>query len=260
LPKSKSEHPLCSATLKDASPCGHVAVEGDLCGPHARKAAKAAAEAEASGSSAGSNMGEAAASVVEESDPPNAEPGESVPVASLRGELRAGLMTEEVAGLIRDNIVAGLSSVKDAFVTCGKCKTRTPVSLPDLGTRVSAAEKLLDQLDGKLRAESASVEQKLSEAQLKAQQDLESLTDAELDLIVMASNDGEPASMKALARSLAVELLADADADPKGWLAERLSATELDFLERVSAHHYWGSFPSSLIELAAEVATGAVAA
>jgi hypothetical protein len=66
--------------------------------------------------------------------------------------------------------------------------------------------------------------------------------------------------MKQAARRLAAELLADRDANPQGWLNEKLSPTELDFLERISAHHYWGSFPQSLIELAAEVVTGSSAA
>jgi hypothetical protein len=183
------------------------------------------------------------------------EPREPVPVASLRTELRAGLMTEEIAGLIRENLLAGLKAVKDQYVSCRKCGTRSPVAIADLGTRTNAAEKLLDQLDGKLRAESASVDQKLELAQRKAEQDIESCTDSDLSMILVASEAGEPESMKATARRLAVELLADSEANPQGWLGERLSPAELAFLERISSHNYWGSFPSSLIDLAAEVVT-----
>ena len=207
MPRQKTKNPTCLALLKDDSQCRSVAIRAGYCLPHAERVA---AEAEASGPPAASDTGEVApvAEVIEpdvfESFPPvgtSAEP--PVPVASLRGELRAGLMTEEIASLIRENIVAGLRAVKDQYVSCQHCGKRSPVQVADLGTRVNAAEKLLDQMDGRLKAENASVDQKMEAALRKVESDLASCTDAELQLIVLASHDGEPLSMKETARKLA---------------------------------------------------------
>ena len=154
-------------------------------------------------------------------------------------------------------LLDGLRANKTVFCTCKGCGKRTPVDLPDLSTRISATRALIEELDGRVKQVSETADQQLDAARKKAAEDLASCTDADLAMIVLASDDGEPPSMKQTARTLAMELLADRDANPQGWLAEKLSPAEQDFLERITADHYWGSFPQSLIELAAEVVTGA---
>jgi len=252
LPK----HKLCTATLKDGSPCEHVAVTDDgLCSPCSKRAAKAAAAAELD-----------ASGPLEQPDMENAqdfsteEPVESVPVESLRSELRAGLVTSQTVELIRANLIAGLSAVKEFFVTCPHCHKRHPAAAPDIGVRVSAAEKLLDQLDGKLKAEAATLDQKLAEARSKTQQDIASCSDAELELIVMAaSGDGEPPSMKEAARELAEKLLDRRETDPKSFVAKALSPNEAEFIARVSSAGHWQHYPESVFELAEQVLADASA-
>jgi hypothetical protein len=253
----KKKSKLCAAKLRDGSSCKNVAVEGELCGSHARKAATAAAaELEAP-------AGPSAAAAVDEADafsasPPVGVSASATPVASLRGELRSGLMTEEIASLIKTNIVEGLQAVKNAWFTCTNCKHKNPISLADLGTRVNAAEKLLDQLDGKLRAESASVEQRLSEAQQKMREDLWSCTDAELELIILASHDGEPPPpMKETARKLAERILADPNvgSHTKEWFGANLTQAERELLGRChfQLSNGWSAFPDPVYEVAEQV-------
>jgi hypothetical protein len=249
--KKKPEHPLCAATLRNGSPCEHVAVEGDLCAPHARKAAKAEAE----GPLSPEKIDGAADPQAEEVLEPVAEPVEVVPVESLRGELRAGLVTSETVELIRSNIIAGLSAVKEPFMTCAHCHRRSPVQIADLATRVSAAEKLLDQLDGKLKAESATVDQRLEALQREAGRDMDSCSDADLVLLMMGDG-GELPSMKDTAHKLAKELLADRDAgSPREWLSANLTESERELLGRVSfeSGNGWSGFPERIYELAEQV-------
>jgi hypothetical protein len=89
-------------------------------------------------------------------------PADSEPIASLREALRDDLMTAEVAGLVRDSIVDALRASKSTFITCERCHKRTSAVLPDLGTRMTAAVRLVEELEGKLVS---AVEAKLSTEQ-----------------------------------------------------------------------------------------------
>jgi hypothetical protein len=237
-----------------------VAVEGELCSPHFRKAAAAAQEA-CAGPSAASDVGDAAsADAVAEADPDTLEElapvdeAEPVRIESLRAALREGSSTAEVAELVRQMLLDGLRASKTLFHTCTKCGKKDPVTLPDLSTRISATRALVEELDGRVKSVPENDDPRAAALLQKSERSLASCTDEELEMIVLATHDGESPSMKGTARRLATELLANADANPQGWLAERLSPAELEFLKRVSARHHWGSFPASLIELAEEVA------
>jgi hypothetical protein len=268
----KQSHPLCSATLKNGQPCQSVATTPvGMCAGHARKAAEAAAAeaAEATGPGRSENVETAAVSAASESDASSSgissRPAgvsdsltaeEPVRIESLRAALREGSSTAEVAALMQNMLLDGLRANKTIFNTCTKCGKRDAVVLPDLATRISATRALVEELDGRVKQVSETADQQLDAARRKAAEDLASCTDADLSLIAIAANDGAPESMKQTARELALGLLADRDANPQGWLAERLSPAELEFMQKISVHHYWGSFPESLIELAAEVVAG----
>lgn len=272
--------PTCEAVLRDGSRCRSVQVEtvggAGFCAPHAKRVA---AEGNAAGPSSvvdaveepavstvvnGPDSGEVPLlTVAPESGPLTTDPPtEATPVASLRGELRAGLVTSEVAELIRSNIVAGLAAFKDFYTTCPGCKHRHPVSAPDIGVRVNAAEKLLEALEGRLRQESATLDQKLDKARQKVQADLASCTDEELELMLLALHDGEPPSEKETARELAEKLLADrAVGHPREWLTENLSRPEQELLGRVAWARDcgWRGFEERVYELAEQVIAGASA-
>jgi hypothetical protein len=242
-------HPLCSATLKDGSACQSVAIEGGLCRPHLKKAA--AAEVEAEGPVQTPDIGRAADSAVEEAPAEEAEP---VRVESLRAALREGTSTAEVASLMQQMLLDGLRASKDVYATCRKCGTRSPVSLPDISARISSARALVAELDGVLKAETQTVDQRLEVAQRKAEQDLASCTDAELTMIMLAgSSEEEHPSMKDIASKLAEKLLGRRNADPASFVAKALSPDEAEFLTRVSSSSYWGQYPESMFELAERV-------
>jgi hypothetical protein len=246
--KEKSEHSRCSARLKSGEPCTHVAVtEEGLCRPCAKKATAANVE----GPIAAENLEAATVSEVDELS----EETEPVRIDSLRAALREGSSTAEVAALMQSMLLDGLRASKTVFCTCKKCGSRNPVDLPDLGTRVAAVRALVEELDGRVKQVTETADQKLEAARRRAESDLASCSDDELTLLVLASGEGEPPSMKEAARKLAEDLLTDRGADPKGWLRERLSADELEFLERVSANHHWLNFPGSVVELAEKVAS-----
>lgn len=71
-------------------------------------------------------------------------------IGNIRGQLRQDVSTEEVYELIRDSLVAALAATRESWMTCGSCKKKQPVVLPDLGTRVNAIDKLLNQTLGKI--------------------------------------------------------------------------------------------------------------
>jgi hypothetical protein len=106
----------------------------------------------------------------EEMQPEDESPANAEPIASLREALRDDLMTAEIAGLIKDSIVDALKASKSTFVTCERCHKRTSAVLPDLGTRMTAAVRLVEELEGKLVS---AVEAKLSVEQrrIEARQD-----------------------------------------------------------------------------------------
>jgi hypothetical protein len=270
----KQSHPLCSATLKNGQPCQSVATTPiGMCAGHARKAAEAAAaEAEAlPGPSSVPDMGEAAAvsqpdssSASSEADGFSSPVGEGsgsltaeepVRIESLRAALREGSSTVEVASLMQNMLLDGLRANKTIFSTCKKCGSRTPVDLPDLGTRISATRALIEELDGRVKQVSETADQQLDAARRKAEDDLASCSDAELAVIILAESAGtETPNPRELAQRLAKELLAHrGQPDAPAWLQSKLKPDEAQFLDRVSAHHHWDDFPESVYALAAEI-------
>ena len=86
-------------------------------------------------------------------------PAASERIASLRDALREGVVTAEVAELVREQLLEGLRASKSIFTTCPDCKHRHPVVLPDLATRISATQKLIEEVEGKLRDSVATAQQ-----------------------------------------------------------------------------------------------------
>ena len=85
---------------------------------------------------------------------------------SLRSErsLRETASTAEVASLVKDMLLDGLRASKTITANCTSCGKRQVIQLPDLGVRINAARGIIEELEGKQRAESSSSE-KLLEAQ-----------------------------------------------------------------------------------------------
>lgn len=98
----------------------------------------------------------------------------ATPIESLRDALRGDLLVAEVAGLIKESLLEGLKATKDTYVVCKdpECGKKTPFKFPDLGTRVNAVTKLLEEVDGKLRA---ATEDAQSAIQRKASLDADQL-------------------------------------------------------------------------------------
>jgi hypothetical protein len=101
-------------------------------------------------------------------------------IASLRDALRGDLLSSEVAALIRDQLLEGLRAAKTSFTTCPKCSHRHPVTLPDLSTRISATQRLVEEIEGKLAAQQQSAESAIDQEATKLLRDREALTDDEL--------------------------------------------------------------------------------
>lgn len=101
-------------------------------------------------------------------------------IASLRDALREGVVTAEVAELVREQLLEGLRASKTTFVTCPDCKHRHPIVLPDLATRISATQKLIEEVEGKLAAQQQSAEGAIDQEATKLLRDREALTDEQL--------------------------------------------------------------------------------
>lgn len=101
-------------------------------------------------------------------------------IASLRDALRGDLLSTEVASLIRDQLLEGLRSSKTSFATCPNCSHRHPVTLPDLSTRISATQRLVEEIEGKLAAQQQSAGSAIDQEATKLLRDREALSDEEL--------------------------------------------------------------------------------
>jgi hypothetical protein len=101
-------------------------------------------------------------------------------IASLRDALREGVVTAEVAELVREQLLQGLRASKSHFATCPNCKRKHPIILPDLATRISATQKLIEEVEGKLAQQQQSAESAIDQEATKLLRDREGLTDEEL--------------------------------------------------------------------------------
>lgn len=253
---SKSDHPLCSATLRSGDACTHVAVTEDgLCQPCARKAAAETERAE--GPSGLSEMEGAQDSRAEEFEFTETEPRpEPVPVESLRAALRENASTAEVAELMQAMLLDGLRASKTVYSSCRRCGTRSPVALPDMTARIAAMRALVEETSGKLRQVNESADQRLEALRQAADKDLDSMTDEELTLLSLGQHDDAWPSMKDAARGLAEALLEERAADPRGWANQRLTPDEWKLIRVATATYHWGRWPDGLFDLAEQVLVG----
>lgn len=192
----KGEWPCCEEPLKDGTPCDRAVARGDdggpadLCPRHAKLSTVEAVED--SGETPGPERPSPDEDLTDASfqsaapEPVVAEP-EAVPITSLRAALRGEMSTSVVADLMSSMLLEALQSSREIFSTCPDCKHRHPVSIPDFGTRMKAAESLLEQVEGRLE-QRAKDESKDLLAVLERTL-FESLTDAELELYIAADGD-----------------------------------------------------------------------
>jgi len=103
-------------------------------------------------------------------------------IASLRDALREGVSTAEVAELVREQLLEGLRASKSIFTTCPDCKHRHPVVLPDLATRISATQKLIEEVEGKLQATQADAMDELSQRGREIERAVSEMSNEELAL------------------------------------------------------------------------------
>lgn len=177
MAKRATPWPRCTAPKKSGEPCGTVVetdpatggpAEHGFCSHHAANPVEL--------DDAPSLMEDEAdvAPVLDDS------PATTERIGSLRAALREGASTTETAKLIEDLILDALRASKDHYATCVHCRKRTPVSLPDLGTRVKAAETLLNQLEGRLADGKAPQGDRIAELMRAIEHDITSATDEEL--------------------------------------------------------------------------------
>lgn len=112
----------------------------------------------------------------------DASPVTSERIESLRDALREGVVTAEVADLVREQLLEGLRASKSIFVTCPDCKHRHPVVLPDLATRISATQKLIEEVEGKLAAKQEDTVTELERRGRVIAREASELTNEELAL------------------------------------------------------------------------------
>ena len=188
----------CAGSLKDGSPCRSVVVRDEsdelsaFCSHHLKLSQASPAPVLAMAPDAGEIHSEAVSlSGATASENPQAEQErESAPIASIRQALKGDLSTSSVADSIAELLLEGLRASKEVFTTCPSCNKRHPVSLPDLGTRISAARALMEELEGKLAQQAKSAEDRISEA-LAGKVGLSELTNDELLLLVHGGDDGD---------------------------------------------------------------------
>lgn len=226
MSKRKTSWPRCPELLKSGEPCNRAVttengVPATYCAhhqnfnasePHPVSGTLDSDSEESAGSSSPTDTEPAASALIPpvvdaQAQPEAEETTESTPIASIRAALRGGLLTSETAEAIVDLILEALRATKSVYASCPSCGKRHPVSLPDLGSRVNAASQLLEQLEGRLKQEAVSADERAAAISSKAQDDLGSLTDDELALLLRAEN-GETYDFKSDVAALARKVLA----------------------------------------------------
>jgi hypothetical protein len=111
-------------------------------------------------------------------------------IESLRDAMRGDLLTGEVADLIRLQLLDALRAVKQQWTTCPHCQKRHSVPLADLATRINAASKLIEEVDGKLAAQQETAQSALEREATKLTRSRAAMSDSDLALrIVMLEAD-----------------------------------------------------------------------
>jgi hypothetical protein len=90
------------------------------------------------------------------------------------------VLTSEVGDLITDLLLDGLRPSRDVYATCPHCSHRFPHSLPDLSTRIGAATKLIEEVEGKLKKAAAPPLEKLNRLAARLRGNVSQPTDEEL--------------------------------------------------------------------------------
>lgn len=105
-------------------------------------------------------------------------------IESLRDAMRGDLLTGEVASLIREQLLDALRAVKQQWTTCPHCQKRHSVPLADLATRINAASKLIEEVDGKLAAQQETAESALDRKATRLVRNRSDMSDEDLARVI----------------------------------------------------------------------------
>ena len=154
---------LCSAKLRDGSPCGSVATAGDLCAHHSQLADDLGRETVVNGEHAKQRNARGRAPVLAESEPVELTTRSTSSPSSVRPAL-ALTAAEEVETIRRVLLEAATSTTRETWATCicPECQKtfRQEISVPDHGARIKAVETLLREGLGRV-GEAEVVEPKM---------------------------------------------------------------------------------------------------
>jgi transcription elongation factor Elf1 len=107
-------------------------------------------------------------------------------VDSIRGALRTLVSTQEMADLLSETLIEGLRSTKPRSVPCQSCGASVKVEVSDLATRVTAATKLLETIEGRLKDAGSAHEEAQAERVERLLKRRSELTDRELSEVINA--------------------------------------------------------------------------
>ena len=137
---------LCSAKLRDGSPCRSVATDADLCAHHAQLAQKVGRDRALDGDHSKRRDARQRLPVIAESEPLELNTSSPGLPSAVRPAL-ALTAAEEVETIRRVLLEAATSTTRETWATCtcpdcGK-GFRQEISVPDHGARIKAIETLL---------------------------------------------------------------------------------------------------------------------
>lgn len=210
--KAKTDWPRCGSLLRDESVCGRAVARDEDGGPAQACAHHLRFEVPSLGMEADVLAGAGDTSSLQPvpAETATAEAMESEPIASLRSQLRGDLSVRRVADSMSELLLQALEASRDLFCTCKKCGARTPVQVPDLATRVTAARALMEEVEGKIAAQAKTPADR--SAQLFAGGvSFEDLSDDELLILLEDESEG-PIDLRKAAIETARRVLAAAEA------------------------------------------------
>lgn len=138
----------CVFVLKDGSGCRSVAVIGEFCAPHARKAG---AQPDVVALVEPEPVSEEAEVPEEPNIEVDAEDEEFLPAAVRRNPREAIRdLGEQMSDQLEAFFRTALQASKGTWVTCGNCNRRSEVEVPDWSARSRIVETMLEQGFGKI--------------------------------------------------------------------------------------------------------------
>ena len=198
---------LCSAKLRDGTPCRSVATHTEFCAYHAALADELGLDVVTNGDQAKKRNARQREPVIAESEPLELNPSASKSPSAVRPAL-ALTAVEELETIRRVLLEAATSTTRETWATCScpECgkSFRQEISVPDHGARIKAIETLLREGLGRV-GEAEVVEPKTPTSAVEWQ----SLSDAELNAIFAltyaneiraVADQGEGALLSALER------------------------------------------------------------